>query len=147
MGLRRDHLSPGCSVICHENMFSRQVGSFWPTPDCTHWMSRSLSSRCALTEDTRQTLSCPLPLAYYQYVLLAFTGRSNQEHWSYYLDVLSTLCEVEEHHFCFRQNIDVKLDFSTITLIKKKPWIRIFWTPVCIVLSNVSPETNRYQTR
>ena len=84
-------------------------------------MSRSLSSGCALTEDTLQTLSCPLPLAYYQYVLLAFTGRSNQEHWSYHLDVLSTLCEVEEHHFCFCQNIDVKLDFSTITLIKKKP--------------------------
>lgn len=46
-------------------------------------------------------------------------GRSNEEHWRYYLDVLSTLCEVEERHFCFCQNIDVKLDFSKITLIKK----------------------------
>lgn len=75
-GLRGEHLSPGFPNTCHEKVFSRQGVPFWPTPDCTHWMSRNRSTRCALREDHRPfpvpSMACPHSL------LLAFMGRSNQ---------------------------------------------------------------------
>lgn len=93
-GLRQDHLSPGCSIIWHEKVFSRQADPFWSTPGNIHWMNRSLSTGHALSEEHMQTLSWPLP-GPSPWLASSFHGKKQPETLELWLRC-SMLCEIED---------------------------------------------------
>lgn len=115
-GLRGNHLSPGFPNVCHMKVCSGQGVPFWPTTDCTYWISRSLSTGCARSENHRPfpvpSLACPLGL------LLAFMGRSNQnigaitQMFYIYCVKLKNITSV-----CIKKPMGC-WTFSTITLMK-----------------------------
>lgn len=52
---------PRCPNVFHEKVFSRQGVPFWPTSHCAHWVSRSLCTRGALSEEHPEDPFLPPP--------------------------------------------------------------------------------------